>query len=71
MAGPCLNTMDISDENTIILRNKLNALHKISGTLILNDESENFVKAHMEAVAECIPTQLRVRHRVLWETLTV
>ena len=51
------------------LRNKDDALQKISVTLIPNDEYENFVNAHMKAAAECIPTKLTARHRVPWETL--
>ena len=40
-------------------------------TLTLNDEYENFLNAHTEAVAECIPIKLRAKHRVPWETLAV
>ena len=29
-----------------------------------NDEYENFVNAHIEVAAECIPTKLRAKHRV-------
>ena len=36
-----------------------------------NDEYENFVNAHLEAVAECIPTKQRAKPRVPWETLAV
>ena len=36
-----------------------------------NDEYENFVNAHLEATAECIPTKQRTKPRVLWETLAV
>ena len=55
----------------ITLRNKFNALQEIFITLTLNDEHENFVHAHMEAVAECILTKLRAKLRVPWETLAV
>ena len=71
MTGPCLTNRDISDKYTITLRNKCNALQEISETLTPNDEYENFIKAHTEAAAECIPTKLRARHRVPWETLVV
>ena len=66
-----LNNRDISNKYTITLRNKFDALQEILETLTLNDEYKNFVKAHMEAAAECIPTKLRAKHRVVWETLTV
>ena len=36
-----------------------------------NDEYENFVHAHLEAAAECIPTKQRTKPRVPWETLAV
>ena len=33
--------------------------------------NENFVNAHLEAVAECIPTKQRAKPRVPWKTLAV
>ena len=45
----------------ITLRNKFDALQEISETLTPNDKYENFVNAHMEAVAECILTKLRTK----------
>ena len=64
--------LDNSDEYTITQRNKFDPLQEISETLTPNDKYENFVKAHMEAAAvECIPTKLRSKHRVSWETLAV
>ena len=36
-----------------------------------NDEYENFVNAHLEAAAKCIPTKLKTKYRVPWETLAV
>ena len=36
-----------------------------------NDEYENFVNAHLEAAAKCIPTKPRSKYRVPWETLAV
>ena len=38
------------------LRNKFDALLEISETPTPNDENENFVNAHLEVAAECIPT---------------
>ena len=34
-----------------------------------NDEYENFVNAHIEAAAKCIPKKLKTKYRVQWETL--
>ena len=36
-----------------------------------NDEYENFVNAHLETAANCIPTKPRTKYRVPWETLAV
>ena len=36
-----------------------------------NDEYENFVNVHLEAVAEGIPTKQRTKPRVPWEILAV
>ena len=36
-----------------------------------NDEYENFVNAHLEVAANCIPTQPKTKYRVPWETLAV
>ena len=47
------------------------ALQEISKTLTVNDEYENFVNAHLEVAAECIPTKQRAKPRVSWETLVV
>ena len=38
---------------------------------VKNDEYENFVNAHLEAAAKCIPTKPRTEYRVPWETLAV
>ena len=32
---------------------------------------ENFVNAHLEAAAKCIPTKLKTKYRVPWETLAL
>ena len=52
-------------------RNKFDALQEISETLTPNDEYENFVNAHIEATAECIPTKDKAKPRVPWEILVV
>ena len=66
-----LNNRDIRDKYTIIQGNKFDALQEISETLTLDDKYENFVNAHMEAAAECIPTKLRSKHKIPQETLAV
>ena len=63
--------MDIRNKYTLILINKFEALQEISEKPTPNDEYENFVNAHLEAAAECIPTKQRAKPRVLWETLAV
>ena len=55
----------------LTLRNKFNALQEISETHTLNDEYENFINAHLESAAECIPTKQGVKLRASWETLVV
>ena len=62
---------DIRDKYAITLRNRFDTLHEKTETHTPNDEYENFVKAHLEAAAECIPTKKRVKPRVPWETLAV
>ena len=66
---PLLNDRDISDKYMITLRNKFNALQEISETITPNEEYEKFNNALMKVAAECIPTKLRAKHRVPWETL--
>ena len=66
-----LNNRDISNRYTITLRNKFDILQEMSETPTLNDKYENFINAHMEAAAECIPMKSRAKHRVPWETLVV
>ena len=45
------NNRYISDKYTISLRNKYDALQKVSGLLTPSDEYENFVYTHMETAA--------------------
>ena len=48
---------------------KFDALQEKTETPTPNDGYENFVNAHLEAAAECIPTKQRAKSRVPWETL--
>ena len=66
-----LNNWDIRDKYTLKLRNKFDTLQEISETPTPNDENENFVNAHLEVAAECIPTKQRTKPRVPCETLVV
>ena len=66
-----LNNWDIRDKYTLTLRNKFDARQEKSETHTPNDEYENFVNAHLEAAAECIPTKQRAKPRVPWKTLAV
>ena len=61
-----LNNREIKDEYTLTQRKKFDALLEISETSTPNDKYENFVNAHLEAAAECIPTKQRARPRVPW-----
>ena len=54
----------------LTLRKKFDAVQKTE-IRTPNDEYENFVNAHLEAAAKCIPAKLRTKSRVPWETLAV
>ena len=49
-----LNKRDINNKYTIALRNKFDALQKISEVLSPNVEHDNFVNVHMEAAVESV-----------------
>ena len=66
-----LNNRDIRDKYTLTLRNKFDILQEKTETRTPNDEYENFVNAHLEAAAECIPTKQIAKPSVPWETLAV
>ena len=66
-----LNNRDIKDKYVLELRNRLMTLQEKTEEGTPNDEYENFVNAHLEAAAESIPTQPRIKYRVPWETLEV
>ena len=51
-----LNNRDTRDKYSLKLRTKFDALQKTE-THSPNDEYKNFVNAHLEAAAECIPTK--------------
>ena len=66
-----LSNWHIRDKYTLTLRNKIDAQQEISETPPPNDRYENFIIAHLEAAADCIPTKPRTKPTVPWETLTV
>ena len=57
----------MSDKYAVTLRNKFNALKKISNTPTLIDEYENFVNAHIEAATDNISTKLRAKQNSVGE----
>ena len=66
-----LNNKDIRDKYVLELRNRFETLQEKTETSTPNDEYENFVNAHLEAAAKYIPTKLKTKYRVPWETLAV
>ena len=50
---PSLKNRDIRDKYTLTLRNRFDALQKISETPTLNVEYENFVDAYLEPRTPC------------------
>ena len=66
-----LNNKDIRDKYVLELRNRFETLQEKTEIGTPNDEYENFVNAHLEAAAKCIPTKPRTKYRVRRETLGV
>ena len=66
-----LNNRDIRDKYILELRNRFKTLQDKTEKVTPNDEYENFVNAHHETAAKCIPTKPRTKYRVPWETLVV
>ena len=66
-----LNNRDIRDKYALELRHRFEALQEKAEIGTPNDEYENFVEAHLEAAAKCIPTKPRTKYRAPWETLAV
>ena len=66
-----LNNKDIRDKYVLELRNRFETLQEKTEKSTPNDEYENFVNAHLEAAAKYIPTKLKTKYRVPWETLAV
>ena len=66
-----LNNRDIRDKYVLELRNRFETLQEKTEKSTPNDKYENFVNAHLEPAAKCIPTKLKTKYRVPWETLAV
>ena len=66
-----LNNKDIRDKYVLELKNRFETLQEKTEKSTPNDEYENFVNAHFEAAAKYIPTKLKTKYRVPWETLAV
>ena len=66
-----LNNRDIRDKYALELRNRFEALQEKAEKDTPNDEYENFVEAHLEAAAKCIPTKPRTKYRAPSETPAV
>ena len=66
-----LKNRDIRDKYVLELRNRFETLQEKTEKGTPNDKYENFVNAHLEATAKCIPTKSRTKNRVPWETLAV
>ena len=66
-----LKNKDIRDKYALTLRNKFDDLQEIPKTPTANDEYGNFVNAHLEVAAECIPTEQKAKPKVLRKTLAV
>ena len=69
--GTLLNNRDIRDKYVLELRNRFETLQEKTEKSTPNDEYEYFVNAHLEAAVKCIPTKLKTKYRVPWETLAV
>ena len=66
-----LNNKDVRDKYVLELRNRFETLQEKTEKSTPNDEYENFVNAHLEAAAKHIPTKIKTKYRVPWETLAV
>ena len=66
-----LNTRDIRDKYVLELGKRFETLQEKTEKSTPNDEYENFVNANLEAAAKCIPTKLKSKYRVPWETFAV
>ena len=66
-----LNNRDIRDKYVLELRNIFEKTQEKTEKSTPNDEYDNFVNAHLEVAAKCIPTKPRTKYWVPWETVAV
>ena len=66
-----LNNRDIRDKYVLELRKRFETLQEKTEKSTPNEEYENFINAHLEAAAKCIPTKLKTKYRIHWETSVV
>ena len=66
-----MNNRDIRDKYVLELRYRFETLQEKTEKSTPNDDYKNFVNAHLEAAAKCIPTKLKTKYRVPWETSAV
>ena len=62
---------DISNQYTVTEINKFDNIQERCERLTSNDEYGNFVTAHIEAAAECIPTKTRAECSISWKSIAV
>ena len=55
----------------VTMRNRFDTFQEISEMHTLNDKYENFITAQLIAAAECTPTKLKAKCRVLCKALVV
>ena len=68
---PSFTNRYISNRYKVTAWNKFYTFQEKSERYTLNDEYENFISAHIEAAAKCIPTKPRAKCRVPLELIVV
>ena len=67
MTGTSYSNSDNRNQHSVTVRKKFDIFLERSERHTPNDEYENFVIARIDLAAECIPTKLRTKRRVLGE----
>ena len=68
---PTIADYNISNQYITEKKNKFDTPQEIPEKHIPNDEYENFVTTHTDAVAECIPTKPKATSRIPLESIAV
>ena len=66
-----LNNRYICNNYALTVRNKLITIQEIAEALTLKNEYGNFFNTYMEESAEFLPTKLKDKCRIPWDTLAV